>query len=470
MSKKLTRKKSFHRVQLFEDCWLYSSCTLLSNFFYRYDLKENYKSLFENDDCEFTKKQKFTNFNYFVEEENLHEMLRLYSNWANCHSEIYYHFLFFFFYFIGMKTNNMDKFKKGKQTMIFVDNLINNLKYHLYFYKEKFLKYLLNKIKDTPSSPDSYHSPYIVDAIDSPDIDYDSEDEMIGGNPYLTTHKLAKMLLPSWFSSRSSPQHSVHLTPRESLFFIIDKIYVLIQQYFLFQDIQIHNLTHEIDISKIQNILENSYLLSSYSSYNDPEKKEIYYYPCYKEDMTSDEKQFVIVNSHHVFTMEEFVGSKKEWSIIVKDSNSLCRGRIDKEQFKKFHFTSFLYVSSTNYTCDISSPFHFETNSYLKDIIEKINPSFFTTSYSPEQIQPLLQPIIEYLYNKKQYKFYLKLLCHENTVTIQLNKYKYRHPIFSRTELTEEFVGEGRKKNKTTSIYDKKVKKKRVFSNKTKKR
>ena len=83
MSIKLTRKLSFHRKQLYNDCWLYSTCTLISNYFYRYDLEQKikyskYKSLFENNDCDlkFTKQQKFTNFKHFVNNNNLQKMVK----------------------------------------------------------------------------------------------------------------------------------------------------------------------------------------------------------------------------------------------------------------------------------------------------------------------------------------------------------------------------------------------------------
>ena len=81
MSVKLTKKISFHRKQLYGDCWLYSSCTLFANFFFRYVLEQKskypkYNSLFENydNDCDFTKQQKFTNFKHIVNKTNLQEI------------------------------------------------------------------------------------------------------------------------------------------------------------------------------------------------------------------------------------------------------------------------------------------------------------------------------------------------------------------------------------------------------------
>lgn len=468
MSIKLTRKLSFHRKQLYNDCWLYSACTLITNYLFRYDLKQNI-SLFENydKDCDFKFiKQKFTNFKDFVKDNNLQEMLQLYCIRSICNSEIYYYFLFFFLYFIGMKTTKIEKFNEGNNVLIFVNSLINNLKYHLLFYKQKFIKYLVTKIINTPYSPDSFHSPPIVEALDSPDTPGseipDSDDEMIGGTgPYLNTKRFAKILLPSWFYSRSPAIHTFNLTPKEKIEMIVDKIYLLIQRLILFENVDINyfyfaskqfnnsNLVKE----KFENILKSSYILSDYTYYSDPNEKELlfYNYPCYKKDKSNITDSFIVVNAPHVFAMQEFIPSttkdKDDWLIIVKDSNSLCRGTLNKDQCQDFYFDQFVYLSSTYKNCQLSFPFTFETT-YLP-LINNINPSFFTTTHSPENtdtllyIQEHLQPIINYLYEKKQRNSYIQLNCIGNKILIDVINHRYKKPVFTETD-----VGRGKKKSK----------------------
>jgi len=498
MSIKLTRKLSFHRKQINNDCWLYSACALISNYLFRYDLKQH-SSLFENydNDCDFdfTKQQKFTNFKDFVNDSNLQEILQLYSIRPNCRAEIYYYFLFFFLYFIGMKTSKIEKFNKGNNVLIFVNSLINNLKYHLLFYKQKFIKYLLTKITDTPSSPDSFHSPPIVEALDSPDTPetdiFDSasstlDDEMIGGTgPHLTTERFAKMLLPSWFYSRSSPTPYVKLAQlKEVLETIVQNIYLLIQRLILFENVEINyfyftskqfnniNLVKE----KFENILESSYILSDYTYYSDPNEKKLlsYRYPCYKKDKTNKDDSFVIVNEDHVFVMQEFIPSTtdtNDWSIIVKDSNSLCRGAISKDQCQDFSFDQFVYLSSINNTCRLSFPFMFETTYLpLKTSIIEIDSTFFTTEHSPRikdilfYIQEVIQPIIKYIYEKKQRNSYLQLTCNDNKVLMSIISHRYKKPVYTETN-----VGKGKKKTKKNklNIYVKKNNKKKLFSNNT---
>lgn len=494
MSKKLTRKLSFHRKQLYNDCWLYSSCSLITNYLFRYDLKQE-TPLFKNDDydCDFkfTKQQKFTNFNDFVNDTNLQEILQIYSIRVNCHSEIYYYFLFFFLYFIGMKTTKIEKFNKGTHVLIFVNSLINNLKYHLLFYKQKFIKYLSSKIIDAPYSPDSFYSPPIVEALDSPDTPEsatpESDDEMIGGNgPHLTTKRLAKMLLPSLFSN-TSPVHSHSfklLTPKEALESIVHKIYLLIQRLLLFENLEINyfhfaskqfnniNLVKE----KFENILKNSYILSDYTYYSDPNEKQLlfYSYPCYEKDKTDKESSFIIVNENHVFTMQEFIPSTtkdiNDWNIIVKDSNSLCRGRINKDQCQDFVFDEFVYLSSKQNTCKVTLPFTFETTFLpLKTTIKEIDPSFFTRLHSPRNtdilfyIQEIIQPIIKHIYEKKQRNSYIQLHCVDNKIQIHLISHKYKIPVY-----TESDVARGKKKTRNikknkSNIYDKKIKNKRFI-------
>jgi hypothetical protein len=482
MSIKLSRKLSFHRKQLHNDCWLYSACSLISNFVSRYDI-----SLFDNNHCDI----KITNFNDFVKNHNLQDILHKYSIRKSCHSEIYYYFLFFFLYFIGMKTTKIEKFNKGNDVLIFVNTLINNLKYHLLFYKQKFIKYLLSKIIDIPYSPDSFHSPPIVEALDSPDTPKseevpDSDDELIGGNgPYLTTSRFAKILLPSFFYPRDSPKYSFKLsTPEETVEIIVHKIYLLIQRIFLFENVDINYFSftskqfNNIDLvkEKFENILKTSYILSNYTYYSDPNEKQLfsYTYPCYEKDKTDREDSFIIISEDHVFTMQEFIPSKSDvnnWKIIVKDSNSLCRGAISKDQCQDFEFDKFVYLNSTHNKCKISLPFTFETSdSSLKRSITEINPSFFTTPHSPRNkdilyyIQEVIQPIIIYIYNKNERNSYIQLHCNDNKIQMRVVSHKYKIPVYTETD-----VGRGKKKSKNTkknkvNIYDKKIKKKRFIS------
>ena len=479
MSKKLTRKLSFHRKQLYNDCWLYSTCTLIANYLFRYDLKEkikysNYKSIFENYDYDcsfiFNKQQKkFTNFNQFVNDDSLQEILKIYSIHTNCRSEINYYFLFFFLYFIGMKTTKIEKFVKGNHVLIFVNSLINNLKYHLLFYKQKFIKYLSTKIIKSSYSPDSFHSPPIVEALDSPDTPEsatpESDDEFLGGNgTYLTTNKLAKMLLPSWFYSRSSPTQPLKiLTPKEALESIVNDIYLLIQRMILYENLEINyfSFTREdfnnIDLvkEKFENVLKNSYILSDYTYYSDPNEKSLlsYQYPCYKKDKTDKDDSFVIVNEDHVFAIQEFIpgiSDINDWSIIVKDSNSLCRGEINKDQCQDFIFEQFVYLTSTNNTCKLTLPFQFETTySPLKITIKEINPSFFTTFHSPENIdilfyiQEIIQPIVKNIYEKKQRNSYIHLRCIKNKIQMSMITHRFKKPVY-----TESDVARGKKKSK----------------------
>ena len=272
------------------------------------------------------------------------------------------------------------------------------------------------------------------------------------------------MLLPSWFYSRSSPTQPLKiLTPKEALESIVNDIYLLIQRMILYENLEINyfSFTREdfnnIDLvkEKFENVLKNSYILSDYTYYSDPNEKSLlsYQYPCYKKDKTDKDDSFVIVNEDHVFAIQEFIpgiSDINDWSIIVKDSNSLCRGEINKDQCQDFIFEQFVYLTSTNNTCKLTLPFQFETTySPLKITIKEINPSFFTTFHSPENIdilfyiQEIIQPIVKNIYEKKQRNSYIHLRCIKNKIQMSMITHRFKKPVY-----TESDVARGKKKSK----------------------
>ena len=99
-------------------------------------------------------------------------------------------------------------------------------------------------------------------------------------------------------------------------------------------------------------------------------------------------------------------------------------------------------------------------------MITEINPTFFTKEHSPRTkdilfyIQELIQPIINYIYGKKQRNSYLQLTCKDDKVLLSVISHRYKKPVYTETN-----VGRGKKKTKKNklNIYDKKIKNKRLL-------
>jgi hypothetical protein len=323
--RRLTRKESGRKRQLHGDCWLYASSTLTANHLLRFDYDEiiefpNYKRLFEGytpeygfpHECE--EELTFENFRSFVNRENLIRITSIYSTNELCHTEIYYNFLFYFVYFIGMKTRTNIN---GYSPSLFLRELLGSLGYfkkHLFFFKEAYKTYLL---------------------------------------------------------SRMSENHEVIDT-------IIEKLYYFIQRFTwtkiaFAQTLPIDKPTDFQDPEKIQvlkDVLTTSYVGLSYDKYykENPRRMSSYIFPCLYNELTPTLSGvfFHVPNGSHVLVLEKFIKSvdkknakatdTKEWGVVLKESNSPCRTIFTQKQLELFDFDQSLYYIKSNSINKIFTP------------------------------------------------------------------------------------------------------------------
>jgi len=310
--RKITRKESGRKIQLHGDCWLYASSTLTANHLLRFDTEEiiefpNYKRLFEGytsehgfpHECE--EELSFENFRSFVNRENLIKITRIYLTNNICHTEIYYNFLFYFVYFIGMKTR---KNINGYSPYVFLRELLGSMGYfkkQLFVFKEAYKSYLL---------------------------------------------------------SRLSQNHEVVIT-------IVEKLYYLIQRFTWtkitsIQTLPIEKSTDFQDPEKIQLLkdkLSTSYVGLSYNRFytKSPQRLASYIFPCIYNELipTPSNKFFRVPNGSHVLVLEQFIKSidkkgarasdPKEWGVVLKESNSPCRTIFTQTQLELFDFDEPLF-------------------------------------------------------------------------------------------------------------------------------
>jgi hypothetical protein len=294
--KGIKRKESGKKIQLHGDCWLYASCSLAANFFLRYDLNEiimfpNYKRLFDGytdeygfpHECE----EEFTteNFMSFVLSGNLERITTVYLENPLCHAEIYYNFLFYFIYFIGMKTNGK---VTGGHTYLFMEKLIRNgyLKHYVFNYKEAYKTYLFEKCAN-----------------------HEAIHEII-----------------------------------EKIYFLIQRFYWTNTSFINFLPINSpEDFDKEESKELLKETLSKTYIGLNYYGYKS--EKEILFFPClYKELRPTTRNVGMIINSPHAIVLEKYINTidtdsptPKDWGIVVKDSNSHCRMILNKEQLEKFN-------------------------------------------------------------------------------------------------------------------------------------
>jgi len=315
--RRLTRKESGKKRQLHGDCWLYASSTLTANHLLRFDTNEiiefpNYKRLFEGytpeygfpHECE--EDLTFENFRSFVNRENLIRTTSIYLTNDLCHAEIYYNFLFYFVYFIGMKTRTNIN---GYSPSLFLRELLGSLGYfkkQLFVFKEAYKTYLL---------------------------------------------------------SRMSENHAVIID-------IVEKLYYLIQRFTWtkitsIQTLPIDKPSDFQDPAKIQSlkeVLSTSYVGLSYDRFYTKSSQRLssYIFPCLYNELTPTPKGefFRVPDGSHVLVLEKFIKSvdkknakatdKKEWGVVLKESNSACRTIFNQIQLELFDFDQSLFYIKSN--------------------------------------------------------------------------------------------------------------------------
>jgi hypothetical protein len=323
--RKLTRKESGRKIQLHGDCWLYASSTLTANHLLRFDTEEiiefpNYKRLFEGytsehgfpHECE--EELSFENFRSFVNRENLIKITRIYLTNELCHAEIYYNFLFYFVYFIGMKTRTNIN---GYSPSLFLKELLGSIGYfkkQLFLFKEAYKTYLL---------------------------------------------------------SRMSENHEVVIN-------IVEKLYYLIQRFTWtkitsIQTLPIDKPSDFQDPAKIQSlkeILSISYVGLAYDRFYTKSSQRLasYIFPCLYNELTPHPSNtfFRVPNGSHVLVLEKFIKSvdkknakatdAKEWGVVLKESNSACRTIFNQIQLELFDFNQSLFYIKSNPVNKIFTP------------------------------------------------------------------------------------------------------------------
>lgn len=309
----LVRKESSKKIQLHGDCWLYTSCSLIANCLLRYDLNEiiscpNYKRLFDGYTSEYgfphECEEEFTteNFTSFVRPENLEKITSVYLENSTCHAEIYYNFLFYFIYFIGMKTRPYIRSHSAYKFVIDLMNYSNGILFkQLIGFKEAYKMYLLERLRE-------HH---------------------------------------------------------EVLIHIIDAIYFLIQRFYWTNKTFVSTLSilkpedfeDEKNKELLRDILSESYIGLTYDGYDrEGENRRQYMFGCsYNELNKSTSKIGYIPNGPHALVFEKYINTidnphvdpaiPKNWGIVIKESNSDCRMIFTKNMLKLFHINNMFYIS-----------------------------------------------------------------------------------------------------------------------------
>lgn len=436
----LTRKESGKKRQLHGDCWLYASSTLTANHLLRFDYDEiiefpNYKRLFEGytpeygfpHECE--EELSFENFRSFVNRDNLIRITSIYLTNELCHTEIYYNFLFYFVYFIGMKTRTNIN---GYSPSLFLRELLGSLGYfkkQLFVFKEAYKSYLL---------------------------------------------------------SRLSKNHEVVID-------IVEKLYYLIQRFTWtkitsIQTLPIDKPTDFQDPEKIQllkDVLSTSYVGLSYDKFYTKSSQRLssYIFPCLYNELTPTPSNtfFRVPNGSHVLVLEKFIKSvdkknakatdAKEWGVVLKESNSDCRTIFNQIQLELFDFDQSLFYIKSNPVNKIFTPnvmliaidtigkeIHESqlpaslvvrnTREVLKAIDSTFN-NFITINVEPTQdmwteIQRVMNVNFPGLFS--EYNLFLRVIEHPKVNRLQFML--MRNPPITITDYDTE-VGSGKRKRKT---------------------
>jgi hypothetical protein len=439
-SRRLTRKESGRKIQLHGDCWLYASCTLTTNHLLKFDYNEiiefpNYRKLFEGytpeygfpHECE--EDLTFENFRSFVNRENLIRTTSIYLTNVLCHAEIYYNFLFYFVYFIGMKTRTNIN---GYSPCLFLRELLGSIGYfkkQLVVFKEAYKTYLL---------------------------------------------------------SRMSKNHEVVID-------IVEKLYYLIQRFTWtkitsIQTLPIDKPTDFQDPAKIQllkEVLSTSYVGLSYDRFYTKSSQRLssYIFPCLYNELTPTPSNtfFRVPNGSHVLVLEKFIKSvdkknakatdAKEWGVVLKESNSACRTIFNQTQLELFDFDQSLFYIKSNPVNKIFTPnvMLIAIDTIGKEIHESQLPAslvvrntrevlkaidstfknFITINVEPTQdmwteIQRVLNNNFPGLFS--EYNLFLRVLEHPKINRLQFML--MRNPPIAITEYDTE-LGSGKRKRKT---------------------
>lgn len=323
--RKLTRKESSRKIQLHGDCWLYASCTLTANHLLRFDTEQvlefpNYKRLFEGYTSEYgfphgcQEDLTFENFRNFVNRENLIKTTSIFLTNELCNAEIIYNFLFYFVYFIGMKTRTNIN---GYSPSLFLRELLGSIGYfkkQLFVLKEAYKTYLLSRI---------------------------------------------------------SENHEIVID-------IVEKLYYLIQRFTWtkitsIQTLPINKPSDFQDPAKIQllkEVLSSSYVGLSYDRFYTKSSQRLssYIFPCLFNELTPTPSNtfFRVPNGSHVLVLEKFIKSvdkknakvtdDKEWGVVLKESNSACRTIFNQIQLELFDFDQSLFYIKSNPVNKIFTP------------------------------------------------------------------------------------------------------------------
>jgi hypothetical protein len=302
MTRRLKRRDSFQPKQEYGDCWLYATCTLTSNYYLNMDLEINdRKSKFKyfNDEtkCNLTL---YNNYNSFI--NNIENIVKQFNKKKDCHSLIYYYFLFYFIYHIGSVTKAQN-IRIGNNIRLFETELLKILTTNLNAWKTNFYEKLQNDV--------SYFKSF-----------------------YTLSHSTLKKIM----NNIADIIHKVNISK---------KLYIENLPKSKFSYLLTDKKTFKRNI--LEKILSKSYICASYESYHDPtvyRTSRDYYYKCVEDES----KYFALVSVPHVVVLEEIVESKDgnpdNFGIVIKDSNSSCKFVMYNNQMKNFNFFNFDYLKS----------------------------------------------------------------------------------------------------------------------------
>ena len=302
MTRRLKRRDSFQPTQEYGDCWLYATCTLTSNYYLNMDLEINdRKSIFKDfNDEEKCVLKLYNNYNNFI--DNIEDMVKQFNKKKDCHSLIYYYFLFYFINHIGSVTKAQN-IRIGNNINLFERELLKILTTNLNAWKKNFYERLKNAVSYFKSVYTFSHS---------------------------TLKKIINNVADMIHQVNISKQLYVENLPKNKFSYLLtDK--------------------KTFKRNMLEKILSKSYICASYKSYHDPYVNRTtrdYYYKC----VDDESKYFALVSVPHVVVLEEIVESKDgdpdNFGIVIKDSNSSCKFVMYNNQMKNFHFFNFDYLKS----------------------------------------------------------------------------------------------------------------------------
>jgi hypothetical protein len=338
MTKRLKRRESFQTRQKYGDCWLYSSSTLISNYYLNMDLEINGGTIFENYDdssCQLL----FKNYGEFI--SNIGSIVKRFKTDKDCRPAIYYYFLFYFIYYLATISNKQEILSGHKRSL--------------------YIEYVLDII----TGNNKRIKKITIDSLENKYYDH--------------------------LKKKISFYTSLYTFERSTLKKIIHDVVTMIKNVNKHKDIYIghletnkfyHILTDEQIFKKdvLEKILSKSYICMSYDSYIDTTSGVTYHsyidptlgvisfysYNCL-DDPT---KKFVLPNRDHVIVFEEIVesidGDPDNFGIVIKESNSECKYTMYNKQMSNFVFRRINYLkhydkgTSKSKSPDAHSPYKYK--------------------------------------------------------------------------------------------------------------